>query len=592
MHFKDLAQYFEKIEQTSSRLTITELLSSLLKQTSADEVDKTIYLLQGRVTPLYVRKDFGVAEKMVLRSIASALQLEPSEVDKVYKRTGDVGLTATELRRVHTSLYQKNLSVLEVYESLYKITETTGPGSQEVKIQLLSELIQSLDAVSVKYVVRLPIGVLRLGFSDMTVLDSLSWMLKGNKELRPQLEKAYHVHPDLGHIAQTLKKYGIEGVTKIHPALFTPILMMRAERLSSPSEIIEKLGKAAIEPKYDGFRLQVHYKKGKKNEVKLYSRNLDDVTYMYPDIVEGVQKDITADEIILEGEAIGYEPVSGNFLPFQETVQRKRKHGIQEKLKEIPLKLFAFEVLYINGESLINTLYKDRRSLLEKHVKKSKIKEEQSIMVAPELVVDNKKDLELQFDDAVTKGLEGIMAKKLEGVYQPGARGSNWIKYKRSYSAKINDTLDCLVMGYDLGKGKRTGFGIGAFLVGVYDEKDDIFKTVAKIGTGLTDEEWRSLHAKAEKLKTDHKPPLYDVDKMMATDVWVKPEIVVEIKADEITRSPVHTAGRILKPSKSGSAFDVDIPGYALRFPRLVRFRDDKRKDETTTVEEIEKIIK
>ena len=184
------------------------------------------------------------------------------------------------------------------------------------------------------------------------------------------------------------------------------------------------------------------------------------------------------------------------------------------------------------------------------------------------------------------------MIKKIDGIYQPGARGWNWIKYKRSYASRIDDTIDCLVMGYDLGHGKRTDFGIGAFLVGILDEKKQQFMTVAKIGTGLTDEEWKTLKIAADKYKTDKQPNNYLVDKMMHVDVWISPKIVVEIKADELTRSPSHTAGRILKKSKSGSAYEVDVPGFALRFPRLARFRDDKRPEDVTTLKEIEKLFK
>ncbi|MBI2641207.1 ATP-dependent DNA ligase, partial [Candidatus Roizmanbacteria bacterium] len=482
------------------------------------------------------------------------------------------------------------LSVMDVYQGLYKVATASGTGSQDVKIQSLTYLIRSLDPLSCRFVVRIPVGVLRLGFSDMTVLDAYSWMLKGDKSLRPIIEKAYHVRPDLGQLGYVLKSEGVAGLKKMKPAVFTPILMMRAERLSSSKEIIEKIGKCAVEYKYDGFRIQGHYKKNRKGKVELFSRNLEDVTFMYPDLVEGIRKEVKAEEIIFEGEAIGFDPHSGNYLPFQETAQRKRKYGIEDKVKEIPLKLFAFELLYLDGENFLNIPYIERRRALEKSVKLTGDIFKDTLLVASEMLIDDPKKLELMFDDAVSKGLEGIIAKKLTGVYKPGAREWNWIKFKRSYSSKIEDTIDCLVMGYDYGKGKRAKFGIGAFLVGIYDEKQDKFLTVAKIGTGLFDEEWRELKKRSGKFKTDHKAALYEVDKLMDVDVWIKPAIVVEIKADEITKSPVHTAGRILKPSKSGKAFEVDVPGFALRFPRLVKFRDDKRPEEVTTLEEVKKM--
>jgi DNA ligase-1 len=313
---------------------------------------------------------------------------------------------------------------------------------------------------------------------------------------------------------------------------------------------------------------------------------------MYPDIVAGIQKEIHAKDAILEGEAIGFDPQSESFLPFQETVQRKRKYGIDEKAKEIPLKLFAFELLYADGKSFIDSPFTERRKKLEQVVKNKGELVDDTVIVAHNEISDDPKRIELIFEENITKGLEGIIAKKLDGTYQPGARGWNWIKFKRSYSSKIEDTIDCLVMGYDYGKGKRASFGIGAFLVGVYDQKEDRYLTVAKIGTGLKDNDWISLKEKAEKITIKKLPVQYEVDKLMDCDVWVSPEVVVEIKADEITRSPVHTAGRVMKATKSGNAMEVEVAGFALRFPRLVRFREDKTPEEVTTVKEVNEMFK
>ncbi len=589
MKFKELASYFERIEKTSSRLTITEILAELFKKTVASEFKNTVYLLQGRLCPLYEAIDFGMAEKMIIKSAVLALHIKKESFIYKYHAIGDLGKTIEYFKQQIKTLTEKDLNVKAVYEDLYKMATAGGAGSQEVKINILTNLIKDLDSLSCRFLVRIPIGSLRLGFSDMTILDAYSWLESGNKTLRPEIERAYHVRPDLGLIGSVMKTEGVKGLKKIKPAVFTPILMMRAERLPTGKEIVEKIGRCAIEPKYDGFRLQIHYRKN-GGKVQLYSRNLENATYMYPDVVSGVKNEIRADEAILEGEAIGFDPHSGSFLPFQETVQRKRKYDIEKMSKEIPLKLFVFELLYINGKNLLLTPYLERRRLLEKHIRLTGDIFKDTILLSPEHLVDNEKKLELLFDDALTKGLEGIVAKKLDGIYQPGARGWNWIKFKRSYSSKIQDSIDCLVMGYDYGKGKRAGFGIGAFLVGVYDEKQDKFFTVAKIGTGLSDEEWRQLQKRAQKYKSDKRPALYDVDKLMVADVWMKPSIVVEIKADEITKSPVHTAGRKMKSSKSGSAFDVDVPGFALRFPRLVRFRDDKRPEETTTLKEMKEM--
>jgi len=584
MTFKTLASYITRIELLSSRLEITKILAELFSELSPEEFEKTVYLILGRLTPTYKTVNFQMAEKMVIRAVAKAFQIDTTEFVRRYEKVGDIGEVVHEIKLANTSFLVRDIEIIEVYERLLKMAKLGGPGSQEEKVAHLSSLLQEIDPLSARYVIRIPLGILRLGFSDMTVLDALSWMKQGDKKLRPILQKAFHVHPDLGLIGKVLKKDGISKVNEIEPALFTPIIMMKAERLSSGAEIIEKIGKCSVEPKFDGFRLQVH-KMG--DEVRLYTRGLDDVTFMYPDVVEGVRNEVDADEVILEGEAIGYDKKENKFLPFQETVQRKRKHNIAAKALEIPLKLFTFELLYLNGKNYIFKPFTKRREELNNIISSSAKIADSTVLIANDELVDDPQILESIFEDAIGRGLEGIIAKKLDGIYEPGARGWNWIKFKRSYSSKIEDTIDCVVMGYDFGKGKRAEFGIGAFLVGVYDDKTDKFLTIAKIGTGLTDDEWRHLKSIGDKLKCAEKPKNYLVDDIMEVDVWINPEIVVEIKADEITRSTMHTAGRLMKPSKSGSSFQVDIAGYALRFPRLERFRSDKSAIDATNVKEL-----
>jgi len=568
MHFSQLAIYFERIEQVSSRLEITRILAELFNNLSPEEIGQTVYLLQGRVAPLFEKTEFGMAEKTVIKSIVSSLNIDRPYFEKENRRLGDVGKTVEEFKKQYVSFEEREMTISEVFIELERLAKSSGDGSNEMKVGILSGLVRQLDSKSCRYLVRIPQGMMRLGFSDMTIIDAYSWMLVGSKQYRPEIEAAYHVRPDLGYIGRLIKQEGIEGIKKVAPHIFTPIIMMRAERLSSGEEIIKQIGTCAIEPKYDGFRLQIHYKK-KSGEVRLYSRNLEDVSYMYPDVVMGVQQEINADEIIFEGEALGYNPNTRAFLPFQETVQRKRKYDIEEKAKEIPLKLFVFELLYYNGASYINETFTKRREILEKVISKKNNPEIHTTVLAPHELLSDASLIEKNFDNAVEEGLEGIIAKKLDGTYKPGARGWNWIKFKRSYSSKIHDTVDCLVMGYDTGKGKRTSFGIGAFLVGVYDETEETFKTVSKIGTGLTDDEWREMKTRCDKLQTNKKPLEYTIDKTMEVDMWVDPGIIVEIKADEITQSPNHTAL------------------FALRFPRLVRFRDDKLKTDVTTFSEI-----
>jgi ATP-dependent DNA ligase len=312
---------------------------------------------------------------------------------------------------------------------------------------------------------------------------------------------------------------------------------------------------------------QIH-KKGKN--VRLFSRNLEETTPMFPDLIEGVLTQVKADSVILDSEALAYSPESEEFLPFQQTTQRRRKHGIEEAAKRLPLKAMVFDVMYLNGKSLMELPLTERIKMLEKTVQGDSV-----LIPQPGEVTTEVKRIEELFDDAISKGLEGLLCKKIDSLYEAGARNFNWVKLKRHSAGDLKDTIDCVILGYIFGKGKRAEFGAGALLVGVYDAEKDEFVTVSRIGTGLTDEEWREIHKRADKIRVDHKPAR--VNAVMQPSVWIKPEIVIEVLADEITRSPNHTAGR-----------GEDNIGYALRFPRLVKFReDDKKAEDATSVKEL-----
>ncbi len=610
MYFIELTDYFAKLEKTTSRLTITEILAGLFKKTSAEEIGQVCYLLQGRVVPLYNPIEFRMADRMVIRSIEMGMGVSQGKIMQDFKQTGDLGKSIERLKtRLHlptvravggqvnnSRLKNKNVKISEVFEILYKLATLEGERSQEAKINLLGNLIKNVDPVSARFITSMVLGKLRLGFSDMTIIDSLSWMLTGGKKARIDLETAYNVRPDLGWLAKTVKKSGLTQVTQTAPSLGTPILMARANRLDTAEDILLKIGKCAVEHKYDGLRVQVHYKKRlassvkrleNKHFIKLFSRNLEDITEMFPDICAAVPKQVMADEAIFEGEIVAYNPENDIFVPFQETMQRKRKYDIAAKAQEIPVKLFVFELLYINGKNLVKKPYIHRKAELKKIIKKDDL-----LIYAQEYIVSRKDEVNQVFQDAIKKRFEGIIAKKLDGVYQAGMRGWNWIKFKKAMDKKLMDTIDVLVMGFTKGEGKRTVFGVGQFLTGVYDDKKDQFLTVSKIGTGLTDEQFREFMKRVQKLHVKEKPKNYEIDKLLEPDVWLAPGLVVEVSSDEITRSPIHTAGRILQPSKSGKAFSVKTPGFALRFPRLERFRDDKRPTDATTVKELTELFK
>jgi len=386
------------------------------------------------------------------------------------------------------------------------------------------------------------------------------------------LEGAYNRTSDLGLIAKTLWEKGLSSVQKLEVRVGNPIRSELCERLPTPEKVIEKMVEVDSQLKFDGFRVQIH-KNG--DEIRMFSRNLEEMTHMFPELTKAAKKQIKAKSVILDSEALAYNPESEEFLPFQETTKRRRKHGIEELAKTLPLKAFVFDILYKNGKQLLDEPLSKRMEIL-----KETITEDDVLIRTKNQTVKDSKQLGILLEDAISKGLEGLVVKRLDSPYEAGGRNFNWVKLKRHSSGELNDTIDCVILGYISGKGKRTAFGAGALLVGVYDKKTDEFVTVSKIGTGLTDEEWREVHKRADKISVENKPAR--VSSSIIPSVWIRPEIVIEVLADEITRSPIHTAGKT-----------ETEPGFALRFPRLVSFRSgDKKAEDATTVEELIEMYK
>ncbi|MFH1186572.1 MAG: ATP-dependent DNA ligase [Candidatus Levyibacteriota bacterium] len=913
MTFLELSKYFEKLEETSSRLTLIDILSDLFKSIkSAEELEKITYLIQGRITPFFDSTEIGMADKMVAESIARSFKSTQKEVLKLYQELGDMGKVSEKLSKGLDTKSNK-LSVEEVFETLIKIAKTSGEGSVEIKQNLLSSLLMKMDPLAARYLVRIPLGNLRLGIGDPTALDGLAKAILGDKSKRKLLEGAYNRTSDLGLIAKTLKTNGLSAVEKLDIQIGKPIRSELCERLPTPEKTIEKMEKVDVQYKYDGFRCVTGYtpiyakskgitavrdlkigdlvltktgqfkkviaknkrtierkerlfkfktylgeeikiseghlilcfdngkeiwkkiedlkpgnevvfplpkfpfnnshsfskklelqtisgykktfllnenfyrflgfwigdgftndfhntervgltfnaKKEKKlanfyeelikdslgvkkitryiyngglniywrdeplkhwlstyfrrewlgkmipdwfvhvkkkhfecflqgwiesdghidkdgvtkittkerdlatmaqlialshniiigfhyirvknktyyqlvipktnrktrienqrlivkvmrnqeiirrdpriqlydlqveedksfcipmatlhncqihkdhDKVYMFSRNLENMTHMFPELIKATKKQVKAKTAILDTEALAYNTESEEFLPFQETTKRRRKHRIEEMAEKLPLKAFVFDILYKDGKSLIDEPLDKRLKIL-----KETIEEDDILIPSKNQIVKDSKTLELLLDDAISKGLEGLVVKKIESKYVAGGRNFNWVKLKRHSQGELHDTIDCVILGYVTGKGKRTAFGAGALLVGIYDKKLDEFVTVSKIGTGLTDEEWKEIHKRADKIRVDHKPAR--VNSKTIPSVWIRPEIVIEVLADEITRSPIHTAGMI-----------KDNPGYALRFPRLVSFRErDKKAEDATTVKELIEMYK
>lgn len=563
MKFSALVDYLAQLEATTKRLEMTRILGELFQAAEVDDMAAIVYLSQERLGPAYENAEFGMGEALIAQAIAQATGKPLADVKAAYKEQGDYGIVTEELVKGKG----KGLEVDVVFDRLHEIATTSGEGTVEKKVTLLADLLKQVSPREARYLLRIPMGRLRLGVGDVTVLDGLSWSAAGDKSLRPDLERAYNISSDLGLVATQFKKGGVKALAKIKVSVGRPIRMELAERAKSAEEIITRMGPCAVEPKVDGFRVQAH-KDG--DTVRLFSRNLEETTDMFPDVKDAVRAQIKAKRAILEGEAIAFDPETGDFRPFQETMQRKRKYGIDEMSSSLPLKLLAFDVLYIDDEDVTGLPYEQRHKRLGKL-----IKEGPRIQLIEQLMVSEPREIDKFFMSKIEAGLEGIMAKRLDSTYVAGARNFNWMKFKRAYQGHLRDTVDVVVIGYLRGRGQRAKFGIGALLCAVYDKKNDRFRSVGKVGSGLTEAEWAAYRAKLDAIAVEHKPAR--VDSNMLPDVWVEPKYVMEVQADELTRSPIHTAGMY-----------NDEPGYALRFPRVVNpDRADKSPEDATTEHEI-----
>jgi len=570
MQFVRVVEAYAKIDATSKRLEMTDLLVGLLRDTPEEDLDKVVYLTQGRIHPDYEGIEFGLAEKMVIRVLAHATGLEDTRVARLWKEKGDLGIVAEEAiaSRRQKPLASTPLTTAKVYENLDAIARESGEGSQDRKVRLLSDLLGNATPREAKYIVRMVVGQMRLGIADMTIVDALAATF-ATKADRDRVERAYNVSSDLGGVTRVLAAKGLDGLEDIHLTLFRPIRAMLAERLETLEEIFERMGKAALEYKYDGLRVQAHVS---PNKIELFSRHLENITGQFPEIVDGLRTAIQDRGAIVEGEAVPVDPNTGEFLPFQEVSRRRgRKTEVERMAREFPVTLFAFDCLLLGSGDLTAWPYTERREALE-----SVLKPNEGIRHSTVRVTGDVKEAEAFFDEALQAGCEGLMAKALDSTYDAGARGYQWIKFKKEYSAALNDTIDLVIVGGFAGRGKRAG-AYGALLMAAYDADADIFRTTCKLGTGFADETLFALPEKLKEAKRDQKPAR--VDSKLEPDVWFEPKTVLEVRGAEITVSPIHTAARdALRPGA----------GLAVRFPRFTgRWRDDKGPEDATTVKEL-----
>jgi DNA ligase-1 len=572
LDFSVIVSTLEKMEETSSRLELTDHLVALFKNTPPNILDKVIYLIQGKIAPDYEGIELGLAEKMIVRAVVNSSGVTTEKLYQIYQKTGDLG-ESTKLvmgKKMQTTLLNEQVTVERIYSTFYRISRTLGSGSQEIKLRLLSSLLNDSSATECKYIVKFALETLRLGVADYSILDALSLAFTNDKKLRNVLEPAYNVSSDLGKVGKLLATGGLSAVASLKIQPFIPIRPMLAERVRTAEEILDKMnGIAAAEYKIDGERVQIH---AGSDKTEIFSRRLENITAHYPDIVRSVNK-IRSKNIILEAEVVAIDESTGEYLPFQELMHRRRKYNVSEAVERYPISLNLFDILYKGGHEVTHLPYSARRAMLESLVRKTN---DSTIKIIAQKTVQNPVQIEELMSEAIESGCEGLMLKQLDSPYRAGARGYAWTKIKREYRSEIADTLDLVVVGALYGKGRRTG-RYGALLLAAYDQKSNKFRSVCKVGSGFKDSDLETLFKELQPhvLKNQHPR----VSSTFEMDVWFEPSVVIEVIASEITLSPSHSVG--MNEIRSGF-------GLSLRFPKFTgKIRFDKNPEDCTSEKEL-----
>jgi DNA ligase-1 len=581
--FKDLCQCYLQLENTQKKLEMVDILAETLEKADGNEIGKISLLTLGKLYPDFVGIELMLAEKMAIKALALATGKSEKSVQNSLDEIGDLGKTAHKLleNKTQSTLLAftsqqetEQYDVQEIWSILDNIARTTGEGSSDKKIRILSGLLSKVTSLEARYIARLIAGNLRTGVAAQLLLEALSKAKTGERESKEFLERAYNRCSDIEYVSTILFKEGLDAVKNIDVKLFSPIKVMLAQRVSSSEELLERFeGKCSLEYKYDGLRVQIHKK---DKEVRLFSRSTEDITNQFPDVIKFINEASLDNEFIIEGEIVAFDYDKETILPFQYVSQRKRKHDIDQKIAEIPVRVYLFDALFSDSKSRLDSTYLDRRDNL-----REVIEESEDIKFSHQRIAKNSDQIDEFFHQAIKDSCEGIMGKSVgdDSVYQAGARGWNWVKYKAGYDAQLSDSFDLVIMGAELGKGKRAG-KYGAFLLGCYDEIEGVYQTFTKIGTGFTDDDLDFFFKELKPFERD-KPKEYQSD--IESSIWFDPKIVIEVTGDEITRSQLHTCSRGL--------MENDSEGLALRFPRFTgKIVDDKAPEQATTNDEIRTI--
>ena len=578
MDYIDLVEVYQKIEKTTKRLGKTYVISELLKNTDKGSLAIITLLLQGKIFPPWDEHKIGVASRLVLKAINTATGIGSSKIENEWKKTGDLGLVAENLvgRKKQQTLLQETLMVKKVFDNLRKLAELEGAGTVDRKVQLIAELLTSAKPAEARYIVRTILEELRVGVGEGTLRDAIVWAFFGDKISLKYLDKenkidikdrgdykkyvdavqrAYDLTNDFSSVAKAAKQSGLKGLEDMGIAVFRPLKVMLAIKVKDIAGGFERCGMpAAVDYKLDGFRIQVHKQGGK---IKLFTRRLEDVTNQFPEVVDYIKKNVKGNSFIIDSEAVGFNPKTGKYLPFQSISQRiKRKYNISEMSKKFPVEVNVFDILYHNGKNLIKEPFKKRRGLIEKIVSNEKRK----IVVVKNLITSSEKEVEEFYKESLDAGNEGVMFKKLDSPYKPGARVGHMVKLKPTM-----ETLDLVIVGADWGEGKRASW-LSSFTLACMDE-DGNFLEIGKMGTGIKEKEEEGI---SFKQLTEELKPLIISEK--GKQVKVKPKIVIEVDYEEIQKSPTYSSG------------------YALRFPRLKNLRSDRDASEISSLDMVEEL--
>ncbi len=573
MKYSVLVGVYERLEATSKRLEKTFILSEFLR--TADNLDKVMLLVQGRVFPNWDQRELGMAARLLVKALSVATGASLEKIESVWKETGDLGMVASELtkKKSQVALFSQPLIVQKVFDNLQKIAGMEGAGTVDRKVQLVAELLTSASPAEAKYIVRTILGELRVGLGEGTVRDSIVWAFFGekarvnyNKETNElvlsdeeradyvkyvsYVQEALDVVNDFGEVAK-LAKEGVSGLQNVSLKIGKPVKVMLFQKAKDIKDAFENVGRpAACEFKYDGFRLQIH----KFSKIKLFTRRLEDVTAQFPDVVQRISKNVNGD-CIIDAEVVGFDLKSKKYLPFQSISQRiKRKYDIEDMSRKFPVEVNVFDVLFCDGKNLLKVPFIERRKILEKIITQVPFE----IKLAEEIITDDDSVADDFYKSSLSAGNEGIMMKNLQGIYKPGSRVGFGMKVKPTM-----DTLEVVIVGAERGEGKR-GQWLASFVIAVRDPETNEFVEVGRVGTGIKEkvEEGVSFEQLTQLLQ-----PLIIEEK--GREIKVKPEIVIEVDYEEIQKSPTYSSG------------------YALRFPRLVKLREDRSPEDINTVDDI-----